>query len=140
MRLKYIKLIYFFMLKMQILFICIFYNYMITDLIKLCLIEINKLNINIDKNRYKVKYSNIYYLNFIFYVLNDINNWFFISKLKDYNSKYKYHYKSIYNKFLHWSKNNVFKNAFYNYHFKLNRKLLLIDATRQLIISMKLNQ
>jgi len=74
MRLKYIKLIYFFMLKMQILFICIFYNYMITDLIKLCLIEINKLNINIDKNRYKVKYSNIYYLNFIFYVLNNINN------------------------------------------------------------------
>jgi len=87
---------------------------MITDLIKLCLIEINKLNI--DRN----KYLNTYYLNFIFNVLNDVNNWFFILKLKDYNLKYKYHYKSIYNKFLHWSKNNVFKNAFYNYHFKLN--------------------
>jgi len=95
---------------------------MITDLIKLCLIEINKLNINIDRNKYKVKYSNTYYLNFIFYVLNNINNLFFISK-------YKYHYKSIYNKFLHWSKNNVFKNAFYNYHFKLNTNLLLIDTT-----------
>jgi len=47
MRFEYIKLIYFFMLKMQILFICIFYNYMITYLIKLYLIEINKLNIQI---------------------------------------------------------------------------------------------
>ena len=47
---------------------------MITNLIKLCLIEINKLNVNIDRNRYKVKYSNTYYLNFIFYVLNDVNN------------------------------------------------------------------
>jgi len=74
LKLKYIKFIYFFMLKIQILFICIFYNYMITNLIKLCLIEINKLNVNIDRNRYKVKYSNIYYLNFIFYVLNNINN------------------------------------------------------------------
>jgi hypothetical protein len=98
-------------------------------LLKLCLIEINKLNKNIDRNRYKVKYSDEYYLNFMFYMLNDINKWSFISKLKDYNSKYKYHYKSIYNKFLYWSKNNVFKNAFYNYNFKLNTNLLLIDAT-----------
>ena len=97
--------------------------------IELCLIEINKLNKNIDRNRYKVKYSDEYYLNFIFYVLNDVNNWFFISKLKDYDSKYKYHYKTIYNKFLYWSKKDVFKNAFYNYQFKSNTNLLLIDAT-----------
>lgn len=41
---------------MQILYICIFIL-MNQELIKLCLIEINKLNKNINKNRYKVKYS-----------------------------------------------------------------------------------
>lgn len=99
------------------------------ELIKLCLIEIDKLNINIDRNRYKVKYSNEYYLNFIYYMLNDITKWFFITKLKEYNSDYKYHYKTIYNKYIYWSKNNIFKNAFYNYHFKSSTNLLLIDAT-----------
>ena len=59
-------------------------------LINLCLIEIDKLNKNIDRNRYKVKYSDEYYLNFIFFMLNSVNNWFFLSKLKDYNSKFKY--------------------------------------------------
>jgi hypothetical protein len=62
-------------------------------------------------------------------MLNDINRWSFIVKLKDYNSKFKYHYKTIYNKFMYWSKNKVFYNAFYNYHFKQNTNLLLIDAT-----------
>ena len=37
------------------------------ELKKLCLIEINKLNKNIDRKRYKVKYSDEYYLNFMFY-------------------------------------------------------------------------
>jgi transposase len=96
---------------------------------KLCLIEINKLNEHIDRKRYKVKYSDEYYLNFIFYMLNDINKWSFIVKLKDYNSKFKYHYKTIYNKFIYWSNNKVFYNAFYNFHFKQNTNLLLIDAT-----------
>jgi len=40
---------------------------------ELCLIEINKLNQSINRKRYKVKYTNEYYLNFIFYILNDIN-------------------------------------------------------------------
>ena len=44
---------------------------MYSKLIELCLIEINKLNI--DKNRYKCKYTNEYYLNFIFYILNNVN-------------------------------------------------------------------
>ena len=61
-------------------------------------------------------------------MLRDINSWFFISKLKDYNSNFKYHYKTIYNKFLYWSKKDVFKNAFYNFYFKSNTNLLLIDA------------
>jgi len=98
-------------------------------LIDLCLIEINKLNLKIDRKRYKIKYSDIYYLNFILFMLRDINSWFFIYKLKDYNSNFKYHYKTIYNKFLYWSKKDVFKNAFYNFYFKSNTNLLLIDAT-----------
>lgn len=69
---------------------------MYSKLIKFCLIEIDKLNINIDKTRYKSKYNNEYYLNFIFYMLNDINKWSFITKLKEYNSSFKYHYKTIY--------------------------------------------
>ena len=107
----------------------VFFILMNQEFKKLCLIEINKLNEHIDRKRYKVKYSDEYYLNFIFYMLNDINKCSFIVKLKDYNSKFKYHYKTIYNKFIYWSKNKVFYNAFYNYHFKQNTNLLLIDAT-----------
>jgi len=114
---------------MKILHIFIFYTYMNQELIKLCLIEIYKLNQKINRNRYKVKYSDEYYLNFILYMLNDINKWSFIVKLKDYKSNSKYHYKTIYNKFVYWSKNNIFYNAFYNYYFKHNTNLLLIDAT-----------
>ena len=47
---------------------------MINKFFELCLIEIDKININIDRSRYKVKYSNQYYLNLILYMLNDINN------------------------------------------------------------------
>jgi hypothetical protein len=54
---------------------------MIKNFFELCLIEINKININIDINRYKIKYSNQYYLNFIFYMLNDINNWHILLKI-----------------------------------------------------------
>ena len=96
---------------------------------KLCLIEINKFNTNIDKNRYKIKYSNEYYLKMIYFMFNDVNNWKFLKELKIYNSNYKYHYKTIYNKFREWSNKNVFKNAFYNFYFKLNTNLLLIDAS-----------
>lgn len=117
------------MFKIKLFYIFIFYIKMNIKLIELCLIEINKLNKNIDRKRYKVKYSDEYYLNFIFHVLNDINKWSFIVNLKNYNSKFKFHYKTIYNKFLYWSKNNIFKNAFYNYFFKSNTNLLLIDAT-----------
>ena len=40
------------MFKMQILFIYIFYIYIDQKLLKLCLIEIDKLNKKIDRNRY----------------------------------------------------------------------------------------
>ena len=104
-----------------------FHSY--SKLIELCLIEIDKLNINIDKTIYKSKYTSEYYLNFIFYTLNDINKWSFITKLKEYNSSFKYRYKTIYDKFLYLSKNFIFKKAFYNYLFNDNTNLLLIGAT-----------
>lgn len=98
-------------------------------LINLCIVEINKINININKNRYISKYSNYYYLSMIFYVLNDINSWSVLHKLKEHTSNKKFHYKTIYNKFRFWSNKNIFKNAFYNYFYKNNTNLLLIDAT-----------
>ncbi len=101
---------------------------MCVELIKLCIVEINKLNKDIDRNRYKVKYSDEYYLTLIFYMLNDVNNWNFISKLKEYNSEYKYHYKTIYNKFVYWTKKDIFKNAFNNFIYTKKTNLLLTDA------------
>ena len=50
----------------------VFFILMNQEFKKLYLIEINKLNEHIDKKRYRVKYSDEYYLNFIFYMLNDI--------------------------------------------------------------------
>ena len=64
----------------------------------------------------------------IFYVLNDINSWSVLHKLKEHTSNKKFHYKTIYNKFRFWSNKNIFKNAFYNYFYKNNTNLLLIDA------------
>lgn len=99
-------------------------------LLKCCLNEINKIS----KPRHKkydskVKYSNEYYLTMIIFMLNDVNNWKFLSKLKTYNSEAKYHYKTIYNKFRLWTSLGVFKNAYQNYKTELNSNLLLIDAT-----------
>ena len=64
-------------------------------LLNCCLIEINKIN----KSRHykydkKIKYSNEYYLTMIYYMLNDVNNWNFLSNLKLYKFKYKYHSSS----------------------------------------------
>ena len=61
-------------------------------------------------------------------MLNDVNNWKFLSNLKIYKSNYKYHYKTIYNKFCLWTSLNVFKNAFYNYKTIIYSNLLLIDV------------
>ena len=105
------------------------FKFLYSKLIELHLIEIDELNINIDKTRYKSKYTNEYYLNFIFCTLNDINKLCFITKLKEYNASFKYHCKTIYNKFLYQSKDFIFKKAFYNYLFNDNTNLLLIDAT-----------
>jgi len=97
-------------------------------LLDCCLIEINKLN----KSRHpkynnKIKYSDEYYLIMIYYMLNDVNNWNFLSNLC--KSKNKYHYKTIYNKFRLWTSKKVFENAFNNYKTTYKTNLLLIDAT-----------
>jgi len=40
-----------------------------TKLVELRLMVINKLNQCVDRKRYKIKYTDEYYLNFIFYIL-----------------------------------------------------------------------
>jgi hypothetical protein len=101
---------------------------------ELILIEADKLD-KLRKRVYNVLYINKYYLNMLMYMLNDINNWSFLKQIDGYgndinkNKVPKTHYRSIYNKFVYWTKNNVFYNAFYNYHFKNNTNILLLDAT-----------
>lgn len=98
--------------------------------LKCCLEEIKKITKPTHiKYLNKIKYSNEYYLIMIFYMLNDVNNWKFLSNLKNYKSEYKYHYKTIYNKFRLWTSLKIFENAFYNYVNLKPTNLLLIDAT-----------
>ena len=53
-------------------------------------------------------------------MLNDINKWETLKKLKTYNpclyndKEAKYHYKVIQNKFIKWCKDCIFKTAFDN--------------------------
>jgi hypothetical protein len=99
-------------------------------LLKCCLNEIDKISKPKHKKyNSKIKYSNEYYLKMIFFMLNDVNNWKFLKNLKLCKSEYKYHYKTIYNKFCLWTSQDIFKNAFYNYKTLVNTNLLLIDAT-----------
>ena len=65
-------------------------------------------------------------------MLNDINNWKFLSNLKLYTSTYKYHYKTIYNKFRLWTSQDIFKNAFYNYKTMVN-----IYGSENIVINVK---
>lgn len=98
--------------------------------IELCIEQINLINKNIDRNRYKPKYTDLYFLNHIYSLLNDVNSWKSLQNL--YNFKHKTHYKTIYNKFCLWSKQNIFKNALINFYikyYKRSTKLLICDAT-----------
>ena len=79
---------------------------------KLILNEVNELI----KNRhvkYKNKYTNEYYINMMFCLLKDVNNWNFLQNIKGYgeNNKSipKYHYVTIKNKFNEWSKKGIFE-------------------------------
>lgn len=105
------------------------------------LIEIfNKIiNDKYKPNKHKKYYSNEYYLINIFEMLNDINKWKSLTKLKTYNpilinnnNKSKSHYDTIRKKFIKWSKDNIFKLAFQEcINLKsINRDIeLIIDST-----------
>lgn len=102
-----------------------------------CLQEIQKLNIMRD-NKYKnkkfnIKYSNDYYLSMILKLLNVYNAWEYLKYDKMYISKSKYHYKTIYNKFIYWSSIDIFRKAFNNFNINYSNNnhtnTLIIDAT-----------
>ena len=58
----------------------------------------------------KRKYKLDYYLNSFLLLLNDVNNWKTLSII-NHNHK-KFHWKTVYNEFCRWSKDNIFKIAF----------------------------
>lgn len=89
--------------------------------------EINRLS----PNKRKTKFDNAYYLKHIINVLTDDSNWAPLQRLFPNNP---YHYKTIYNKFLMWSKLGLFEiifNNFLNSNYKIKDEnlFLLIDST-----------
>ena len=94
----------------------------------------NKKYPNIRKRKYTLEY---YLQNFI-YVLSDLVHWTSLSLLHK-NDK-DFHWKTIYNEFNKWSKDNIFEEAFYEFikkkYFKISqikkhKKLnLFIDVTK----------
>ena len=101
-----------------------------------------KYVIEIVKNKYPIKrtrkFSFEYYLENFVYVLNDVVKWSSL-KILDKN-KNTYHWKSIYNEFNKWSKDNIFEEAFYKLikdkYFKISKVKkdkhinLFIDVTK----------
>jgi hypothetical protein len=101
-----------------------------------------KYIIEIVKDKYPQKrtrkYSFEYYLENFVHVLNDFVKW---SSLQFLDKKQKsYHWKSIYNEFNKWTKDNVFEEAFYKFinskYFKISKVKkdkninLFIDVTK----------
>jgi hypothetical protein len=84
------------------------------------LIEIfDKIIVNkYSNNNHKKFYSNEYYLINIFEMINDINKWETLTKLKSYkpilinNKLAKSHYDTIRKKFIKWCRDGIFKLAF----------------------------
>jgi hypothetical protein len=86
-----------------------------TELIKI----INKvINDKYTKTKHKTYYSNEYYLTNIFEMLNDINKWVTLKKLKSYNpviinnKQAPTHYSTIRKKFNKWCNDDIFELAF----------------------------
>lgn len=90
---------------------------MIFDKIKKIIIDVvNKIDVSKQK-RYNLKYTNEYYVDMIFLLINKINSWPTLTDIKNYGFDrkiYKNHYKTIYNKFNKWTKEGVFKSIFDN--------------------------
>ena len=84
-------------------------------------IKITKNNIfnMYDKNfnkKYVRKYTIDYYLNLMFELINDINNWYSLSKLNFYKPLQKkdntlpiFHWKTIQNLYNKWANDGIFK-------------------------------
>ena len=82
----------------------------------------------------KTKYSNEYYLDHIFCMLNNCSNWSCLP-ISDKNNPVN-HYKTIYKKFQQWSKLNIFETAYSELLSRITRKHnknttlnLFIDST-----------
>jgi len=89
---------------------------------------------SLKKNKYNLKYSNEYYFDMIFLMLNNVNTWFSLTYTKKYGCKrkiYKNHYRTINNKFNKWTKECVFIQIFNEITLKFNENTnnFLIDAT-----------
>ncbi len=85
--------------------------------------------------KYKTKYSNEYFLEFIMIVLTDLQHWSSLQFVST-NSKYKYHMiknKTIQNKHRLWSKLNIYESVYFNimnkYNLKKNVSTLFIDTS-----------
>ena len=86
----------------------------------------------------KRKYSLEYYLNNFIYMLNDLCKWESLKLI--HKNKDKYHYKTIYNEYNKWCRDNIFTDAFRIFirenYFKIskvrkNKKLsLFIDVVK----------
>ena len=76
------------------------------------------INDKYSKTKHKTYYSNEYYLTNIFEMLNDINKWETLVKLKTYNPVSinnkiaTTHYSTIRKKFNKWSNDGIFESAF----------------------------
>ena len=91
---------------------------------------------NSKTKKYKIKYSNEYYVNMMMFLLKDVNNWYFLKNIKGYGNVNlttdavpKYHYKTIQNKFNYWTKKDIFKKAFENIKYDIQSNILIIDST-----------
>ena len=86
--------------------------------IKLINIFNEVINEKYTKTKHKIYYSNEYYLINIFEMLNDINKWKTLQKLKSYNPVFinnklaSTHYSTIRKKFNKWSNDGIFELAF----------------------------
>jgi hypothetical protein len=86
-----------------------------------------KIILNIANNKYPVirkrKYSLEYYLKNFVYVLSDVVHWSSLSLI--HNDDKSFHWKTIYNEFNKWTKDNIFEDTFYTFiqkkYFKISQ-------------------
>ena len=73
----------------------------------------------------KRKYSLEYYLDNFTLMLSDVVSWESLKYRNDINKDNKYHWKSIYNEYNKWSKDNIFEDAYFKFikenYFKMSR-------------------